>query len=90
MRDEYIKKFYNEICKSLEGDYKIILEPNTELTEEWIEYDQVKWTMDESIEKLVKSLKNDNTLSFEEKMLSVYNHICLNYIYDINVLFFFI
>ena len=89
MRDEYIKKFYNEICKSLEGDYKIILEPNTELTEEWIEYDQVKWTMDESIEKLVKSLKNDNTLSFEEKMLSVYNHICLNYIYDANVLFFF-
>ena len=26
MRDEAIMRFYNEICKSLEGDYKIILE----------------------------------------------------------------
>ena len=89
MSDKYIKNLYNEICESLEGDYKIILEPTRELTEEWIEYDQVKWVMDESIEKLVESLKKDNTLSFEEKMLSVYNHICLNYIYDANVLFFF-
>lgn len=87
--DKYIKKFYDEICESLEGDYKIILEPNRELTDEWIEYDQVKWRMDESIEKLVNELKNDKTLSFEEKILSVYSHICLNYIYDANVLFFF-
>ena len=89
MRDEAIMRFYDEICKSLEGDYKIILEPNRTMTEEWIEYDQVKWTMDESVEKLVNKLKNDNTLSFEEKILEVYNHICLNYIYDANVLFFF-
>lgn len=89
MNEEYIKKFYNEICESLEGDYKIILEPNRDLTEEWIEYDQVKWIMEESIEKLVNLLKNDNTLTFEEKILTVYNHICLNYIYDANVLFFF-
>lgn len=43
MSDEYIKKFYNEVNEALEGDYKIILEPNRNLTDEWIEYDQVKW-----------------------------------------------
>ena len=89
MRDEYIRKFYNEERQSLEGDYKIILEPNRELAEDWIEYDQVKWEMDEPIKTLVEKLLKDNTLSFEEKVLEVYKFICLNYIYDDNVLFFF-
>ena len=89
MQDKYIKEFYNEICKNLEGDYKIILEPNRNMVEDWIEYDKVKWEMEDSIETLVNSLKKDKTLTFEEKMLKVYNHICLNYVYDANVLFFF-
>jgi len=89
MSDEYIRKLYNEICEVLNGEYKIILEPNRELVEEWIKYDQVKWEMEDSIEKLVNSLKKDNSFSFEEKILKIYEHICLNYIYDANVLFFF-
>lgn len=89
MRDEYIRKFYNEVRQSLEGDYKIILESNRELAEDCIEYDQVKWEMDEPIKTLVEKLLKDNTLSFEEKVLEVYKFICLNYIYDDNVLFFF-
>lgn len=89
MRDEYIKKFYNEITHALEGDYKIILEPNRNITEDWIEYDQVKWELDEPIKNLVKTLLNENTLSFEDKVLEIYKYICLNYIYDDNVLYFF-
>ena len=89
MNDEYIKRFYNEIKENLEGEYKIILEPNRELTEEWIEYDQVKWEMDEPIKTLVEKLLKNNKLSFEEKVLEIYKFICLNYIYDDNVLYFF-
>lgn len=89
MNDKYIKKFYNELSQSLEGDYKIILEPNRELIEEWIEYDQVRWELDESLQSLVTTLSKDNSLNFEEKVLSVYKYICLNYIYDDNVLYFF-
>lgn len=89
MKDEYIKQFYNELNQALEGDYKIILESNRDLTEDWIEYDSVKWEMDEPIKNLVQILLNDNTLTFEEKVLSVYKDICLNYIYDDNVLYFF-
>ena len=89
MKDEYIKKFYKEICENFEGDYKIILEPPRELNEDWIEYDQVKWEMEEPIKNLVNTLIKDNSLSFEEKLLSIYKFICLNYIYDVNVLYFF-
>ena len=89
MSDKYIKIFYDEICKSLEGEYKIILEPERNLKYDWIEYDQVKWEIEEPIYSLVKKLLKDNTLSFEERVLEIYKSICLNYIYDDNVLFFF-
>ncbi len=89
MNDEYIINFYNEIKQSLEGKYKIILEPNRNLKNEWIEYDQVKWELEEPIQNLVTNLKQMNSLNFEEKLLKVYQFICLNYIYDDNVLYFF-
>lgn len=89
MSDEYIKKFYNEVNEALEGDYKIILEPNRNLTDEWIEYDQVKWELDESLQKLVNTLLEEDTIDFEEKVLIIYKYICLNYVYDDNVLYFF-
>lgn len=89
MKDEYIKKFYEEVKQSLDGDYKIILEPGRELKEDWIEYDQVKWEMDEGIKELVDELLKNNNFTFEEKILEVYKYICLNYVYDDNVLYFF-
>lgn len=89
MSDEYIKKFYNEVNESLEGNYKIILEPNRNLTDEWIEYDQVKWELDESLQKLVNTLLEEDIIDFEEKVLRIYKYICLNYVYDDNVLYFF-
>lgn len=89
MKDKYIKQFYNELNQTLEGDYKIILEPPRDLTEDWIEYDTVKWQLDEPVQNLVNELLKDTTLSFEEKLLNVYQYICLNYIYDDNVLYFF-
>ena len=89
MNDEYIEKFYKELSNSLEGDYKIILEPKRKFTYDWIEYDTVKWDLEEKIKNLVSKLLKDNTISFEEKILEIYKYICLNYIYDDNVLYFF-
>lgn len=89
MSDKYVKQFYDEICKNLDGDYKIILESNRNLTDDWVEYDTVKWEVEEPIQKLVKTLLKNSKLSFEEKVLELYNFICLNYIYDDNVLYFF-
>ena len=69
MSDKYIKPLYDEICKFLDGEYKIILESNRNLNEEWIEYDSVKWEMEENIENIneAKSSKehnNANILAF--------------------------
>ncbi len=89
MNDKYIIQFYNELNQSIDGDYKIILEPNRNLKEDWIEYDQVKWELEEPIQNLVEILSKEDTLSFEEKILKIYSYICLNYIYDANVLYFF-
>ena len=89
MRDEYIYKFYDEVNQALEGDYKIILEPNRNIQEDWIEYDTVKWEMEDGINKLVEKLLKETSMSFEEKVLEVYKYICLNYVYDANVLYFF-
>lgn len=89
MRDEYIYKFYDEVNQALDGDYKIILEPNRDIQEDWIEYDQVRWKMEEGISKLVEKLFKESSMSFEEKILEVYKYICLNYVYDANVLYFF-
>lgn len=89
MKDKYIKDFYNEICQNLDGDYKIILEPNRTLEEDWIEYDTVKWEMDDIINEFVNTLLNNTSLSLEEKIIKVYELICMNYIYDVNVLYFF-
>ena len=89
MRDEYIYKFYDEVNQALDGDYKIILEHNRDIQEDWIEYDQVRWKMEEGISKLVEKLLKESSMSFEKKILEVYKYICLNYVYDANVLYFF-
>lgn len=89
MHNEYIRNFYNEINQKLEGKYKIVLEPKKDFEEEWIEYDQVKWEIDDGIKNLVDTLLKKTKLSFEEKVLTIYKFICLNYVYDDNVLYFF-
>lgn len=52
MKDEYIYRFYDEVKQNLDGDYKIILEPTRKIKEDWIEYDKVKWEMEEGISQL--------------------------------------
>ena len=89
MKDEYIIEFYNEVKNSLEGEYKIILEPGRKINEEWIEYDKVKWEIEDSMKDLVQKLVKENKLTLEQKILKLYEFICLNYIYDVNVLYFF-
>ncbi len=89
MKDEAIVSFYKEVCQKLEGDYKIILEPGRSLSGDWIEYDSVKWELEKPLKEVVDSLLKDSTLDFEDKLLTVYKYICLNYVYDDNVLFFF-
>ena len=89
MKDEYIKKFYDEVCQNLDGNYKIILEPPRNLNEDWIEYDTVKWELEDKMKELIDTLIKNKSITLEEKIIKVYEFICMNYIYDANVLYFF-
>ncbi len=90
MQDKYIKDFYDEVCKNFEGNYKIILEPNRKLKKDWIEYDTVKWELEDIMKDFVNDLLKNKSLNLEEKIIKIYEFICINYIYDVNVLYFFI
>ena len=87
--DKYIEKFYNEVCQNFEGNFKIILEHKRNLSGDWIEYDTVKWDMEDKVERIVDELIKNSSMTLEEKILKVYEFICLNYVYDANVLYFF-
>lgn len=89
MKDEYLSRFYGEICRELGENYKIVIERESSIVSNWIEYDCVKWEMEKPIEEFVKKIMQDKTISLEEQIIMVYEFICLNYIYDANVLYFF-
>lgn len=84
-----IKQFYENVCSVYGNNYKIILEPGRNLSEDWVEYDLVEWKIEKKIKNMVKDLKNNFTKSIEEKIFDLYIFICMNYIYDVNVLYFF-
>ena len=89
MQDKWIKKFYDEVCQNFEGNYKIVLEPNRNLNEEWIEYDNVNWEIEDRMKDFIDKLLRTKSISLEEKIIKDYEFICLNYVYDANVLYFF-
>lgn len=89
VNNESIRNFYEEICKNMEGNYKIVLEPGRDLIEDWIEYDSVEWKIERNINEIVEKLQKDDNLSLEEKIFELYKYICMYYIYDANVLYFF-
>ena len=89
VNDESIRNFYKEICQNLEGNYKIVLEPERDLKEDWIEYDSVKWEIESNVKEVVEKLQKDVNKSLEEKIFELYKYICMHYIYDANVLYFF-
>ena len=89
MNMKYIERLYKEVEEQLDEEYKVVLEPSTKIEKEFVELDCIDWSLEDTMVDLVETLKNDNSLTLEEKILEVYKFICLNYIYDDNVLFFF-
>lgn len=89
MNKKYIERLYKEVEEQLDEEYKVVLEPSTNIKEDYVELDCINWKLEDTMVELVDSLKNNNKLTLEEKVLEVYKFICLNYIYDDNVLFFF-
>lgn len=49
-------------------------------------YDKADWKITEEFSTYVKELSEDDTLSIEDKILSIYEKICKDYVYDDNLI----
>ncbi len=49
-------------------------------------YDEIEWKIPAKIQPLVKELEKNKELSNEDKILSIYEELCMDYIYDDNIL----
>lgn len=83
----------NELVSlSFRRKHTVILNPEEEyenkenLTTNF-EYDAVKWEIDnEKIMDFINQLSQNNELSDEDKILSIYEKLCQNYVYDDNLI----
>ena len=78
MNKKYIERLYKEVEEQLDEEYKVVLEPSTNIKEDYVELDCINWELEDTMVELVDSLKNNNKLTLEEKVLEVYKFICLD------------
>lgn len=87
---EKLIKLNNLVTLSLRKKNLIILNPeerkDQENLDENIIYDEIEWKITQELSKYIEKLSNDNNLSIENKILQIYEKICLDYIYDDNLI----
>ena len=69
MNKKYIERLYKEVEEQLDEEYKVVLEPSTNIKEDYVELDCINWELEDTMVELVDSLKNNNKLTLEEKIL---------------------
>lgn len=62
-------------------DYDYIDDPDDN-----IEYDEVEWDMPNDLQLFVEQLSKNSQLSNEDKILKIYEKICIDYVYDDNLI----
>lgn len=86
---EKIKKLNELVNVFFRNKHLVVLEPTEnqdEKLDENIVYDAGNWTLPEEIKKYIDEILNEKELSNEEKILSVYEKICKEYVYDDNLI----
>lgn len=91
MNIEKLNKLNNLVSLFFRRKHTTILNPKDKEKEDSTslntEYDAVEWEIeDEDIRIFVKQLFQNNQLSDEDKILSIYEKICQKYIYDDNLI----
>ena len=65
MNKKYIERLYKEVEEQLDEEYKVVLEPSTNIKEDYVELDCINWELEDTMVELVDSLKSNNKLTFE-------------------------
>ena len=63
MNKKYIERLYKEVEEQLDEEYKVVLEPSTNIKEDYVELDCINWELEDTMVELVDSLKNNNKLT---------------------------
>ena len=88
---EKLKKLNDLISLSLRRKHIIVLNPEDKTIPENdlgknIVYDKAEWRITDELNQFVENLSKDNTLNVEDKILSIFEKICTDYIYDDNLI----
>ena len=86
-----LKKLNELISLSVKTKHILVLDPkerNTE-TEEFdrsVVYDPIEWKMNDELKEYVKELSANTRLSTEDKILKIFEKVCMDYVYDDNLI----
>lgn len=88
---EQINKLNDLVTTSFKRKHIIVLNPETKLENKDeldtnIIYDKIAWKIPDKIQPYINELSKNPQLSNEDKILSIYETLCREYIYDDNVL----
>ena len=88
---EKIRRLNELVGLAFKRKHIIVLDPaqnknSKDNIEEDIVYDKADWKMTDELNKYVKDLSNESNLSIEDKILSIYEKICKDYVYDDNLI----
>ena len=88
---EKLRRLNELVGLAFKRKHIIVLDPaqnknSKDNIEEDIVYDKADWKMTDELNKYVKDLSNESNLSIEDKILSIYEKICKDYVYDDNLI----
>ena len=86
---ERINKLNELVNVFFRNKHLIVLEPTEkrkEISEENIVYDVGEWKIPKEFSEYISELSNKKEISIEEKILSIYEKICKEYVYDDNLI----
>lgn len=82
-----LTKLNNLVSLSFRRKHIIVLNPNGEEDiDDHIIYDKSEWKIPEKMSTFVDELSKNSQLSNEEKILSIFEDICKEYVYDDNLI----
>lgn len=86
-----LARLNNLVTMSFRRRHIIVLNPETEQENKEeldanVIYDKAEWKIPDEIRRLVSELSQNTQLSKEEKILSIYEKVCRDYVYDDNLL----
>ena len=87
-----LNKFNELVTSYFRRKHIIVLHPEEKNRNEninknnFIIYDKTEWKIPDELENFVENLRTNNQLNNEDKILAIFERLCMSYVYDDNIL----